>query len=246
MAAFKIMIVEDEAIFADRLELLVEELGYEHLVTVDNSMAALAQMFTQPPDLILMDINIAGEMDGIQLAEKINEKQVTPIIFITSFRDKETFDRALTTGPIAFLLKPFDELQLQRSIELAVQQLAAPEQQTESKEWINDFVAGNFLFIKVRSKLVKVYVPDVYYGEADGQYSTLHTKDRKFVIRIGLGDLLGHFPTEQFLQTHRSYFVNLSRVEEVDLQDSVLSLGNYQVPISRRFKEHLVKRLPSL
>ena len=246
MADFKVMIVEDEAIFADRLELLVEDLGYEHLVTVDNSMAALAQMFTNPPDLILMDINIVGDLDGIQLAEKINEKQVTPIIFITSFRDKETFDRALKTGPVAFLLKPFDELQLQRSIELAVQQLGGHKSTAESDEWVEDFVVGNFLFIKVRNKLVKVYVPDIYYGEADGQYSTLHTKDRKFVIRIGLGELLNHFPAEQFLQTHRSYFVNLSRVEEVDLQDSVLSLGDFQVPISRRFKEYLVKRLPSL
>lgn len=240
------MIVEDEPIFADRLELLIEDLGYEHLISVDNSMAALAQMFVKPPDLILMDINIVGELDGIQLAEKINEKQLTPIIFITSFRDKATFDRALKTGPVAFLLKPFDELQLQRSIELAVQQLGSSKQTTGSEEWIEDFVAGNFLFIKVRNKLVKVYVPDIYYGEADGQYSTLHTKDRKFVIRIGLGELLDHFPAAQFLQTHRSYFVNLSRVEEVDLQESILSIGKYQVPISRRFKEHLVKRLPSL
>ena len=94
MADFKIMIVEDEEIFADRLEILVEDLGYQHLCTVSSSTEALAQMFEKAPDLILMDINIEGKLDGIELAQKINEKKPTPIIFITSFRDESTFKRA--------------------------------------------------------------------------------------------------------------------------------------------------------
>ena len=248
MAAFKIMIVEDEEIFADRLEMLIDQLGYEHLITVPSSTQALAQMFTETPDLILMDINIVGDLDGIQLAEKINAKQPTPIIFITSFRDEDTFKRALQKAPVAFLLKPFDELQLQRSIELAVLQLSKepPNDSASQQQWVKDLIVEDFIFIKVRNKLVKVYVPNIYYAEADGQYSTLHTSQRKFVVRIGLSELLDKFPKEQFVQTHRSFFVNLQKVEEIDLQDGVLHLGAHHVPVSRRFKEVLIKRLPSL
>ena len=119
----KILIVEDEALYADQLEMLCEQLGYEVVGICDNAFSALDTFHRTQPDLSLLDINLDGEVDGIQLAGQISAKEPVPFIFISSLEDDATFQRAQATMPAAYMLKPFNNLQLQRSIELAVGRL---------------------------------------------------------------------------------------------------------------------------
>ena len=81
-----VLIVEDEELYADKMEMQLEKLDYKHLGTVDNSKDALQLIDKDAPDLILMDINIQGEYDGIELADMIHKKSMIPIIFITFYR----------------------------------------------------------------------------------------------------------------------------------------------------------------
>jgi DNA-binding LytR/AlgR family response regulator len=243
----KVLIVEDEELYADKMEMQLDKLGYEHLATVDNSDEALREIETTLPDLILMDVNINGEYDGIELADMIHQKEDIPIIFITSLEDDMTFRRAKRTNPVGFLTKPFNELQLQRSIELVVSQLEKKEEvkHKETKAPLEVFTTSHF-FIKNRQKLEKVNFEDIVYLEADGRYTQIITKNKKYLIRKPLQELHSRLNTNQFVQSHRSFILNLKLVTSVDLFEMIINLDGFHVPLSKRLKEDFLKRLETI
>ncbi len=120
MDSKKVLIVEDEALIAMDLEMIVESMGYNIVGSSDNAIAALDLIANRDPDIILLDINIKGDKDGIELAEIIRDKVKKPFIFITSYADKATLDRAKHTLPYGYILKPFSEKELKASIEIAL------------------------------------------------------------------------------------------------------------------------------
>ena len=243
MTTFKILIVEDEELYADKLEMLVDKLGYEHIATVDNSTDALSIIKQTKPDLILMDVHIKGAYDGIELTDLIHKEQPIPVIFITSMMDDLTFNRATRANPINFLNKPFNDLQLQRSIELSIRQLNSVTKIDATQDWEEDIYFEDFFYIKNRHKLDKVAVADVLYLEADGHYCFIHTKDKRHLVRISMTDLASRLVTASFLQTHRSFLVNLKKIQSVDLQDSVVVVEGKHIPVSKRNREILLKKL---
>ncbi len=249
---FKILIVEDEELYADQLEMLVDKLGYEHLATLDNSQDALNCLKKDRPDLILMDVHIRGEYDGIELASLIQKDFPIPIIFITSLQDDLTFSRASRTNPLNFLVKPFNQLQLQRTIELTVKKLSNISEteptsnstiKKEDEIWENDFFFKSHFFIKTRQRLEKVATNQVLFLEADGHYCQIHIKEKKFLVRISMLELSKRLPEDLFLQTHRSFMINMEKVDSVDLQDSVIIIGEKQVPLSKRNRAMVLEKL---
>lgn len=114
------MIVEDECIISILIEKLVQKLGYNVVGKVENGEDAIDAALRLSPDVILMDIQLGGEMDGIQATEKIKESIRASIIFVTGNSDMGTRDRAMKTNPDAFLIKPVDMTTLKRHLELAV------------------------------------------------------------------------------------------------------------------------------
>lgn len=249
---FKILIVEDEELYADQLEMLVDKLGYEHLATLDNSQDALNCLKKDRPDLILMDVHIRGEYDGIELASLIQKDFPIPIIFITSLQDDLTFSRASRTNPLNFLVKPFNQLQLQRTIELTVKKLSNISEteptsnstiKKEDEIWENDFFFKSHFFIKTRQRLEKVATNEVLFLEADGHYCQIHIKEKKFLVRIPMLELSKRLPEDLFLQTHRSFMINMEKVDSLDLQDSVIIIGEKQVPLSKRNRAMVLEKL---
>ncbi len=123
---------------------------------------------TQQPDLILMDINIRGSHDGIELADIIHKSNPIPVIFITSLKDDETLNRANQTQPISFLIKPFNQTQLQRIIEITVRKLSEGKTgNSKNEEWENDFLFQEHFYVKTRQKLEKIAIENVLYLESD-------------------------------------------------------------------------------
>lgn len=243
MNTIKILIVEDEPLYADQLELLIDKLGYQHLNTLDNSDDVMQQLMEALPDLILMDIHIRGNHDGIELTEMIHQKHTIPVIFITSLQDDLTFNRASRTEAINFLVKPFNELQLQRSIELAIKKLVTSSVSQEVDDWEEYLLFKEQFFVKHRNRLEKIVLSDILYFEMDGHYCTLHLLERKYLLRMSLTKLLAHLPKDQFLQTHRSYIVNKAKIDAVDLRDSMLQLGGKVIPLSKRYKNVVIEAI---
>ena len=120
MENYKILIVEDEVLIAEDIKDSLIELGYDVAEVCYNSEDALEYLYKHTPDFIILDINIRGTKDGIQVAEVIKEKYDIPFIFLSSLSDSETLDRAKRTQPKGYLVKPFKPKDLLTTIEMAI------------------------------------------------------------------------------------------------------------------------------
>jgi len=120
MAESTIFIVEDEVIVARDIQSRLQKMGYEVTGTAARGEDAVERVLDQQPDLVLMDINLRGEMDGIDAAANIRAEYDVPIIFCTAYSNKETLARAKITVPYGYVLKPFDNRELDITIEMAL------------------------------------------------------------------------------------------------------------------------------
>jgi CheY-like chemotaxis protein len=116
----KILIVENERIVADDIKQRLEDLGYEVIGISGNGNDALKKTGEIIPDLILMDIILTGEVDGIETAQKISELYSVPFIYLTAYYDDEILKRASLTQPAGYITKPFDSVGLHAAIQMAI------------------------------------------------------------------------------------------------------------------------------
>jgi PAS domain S-box-containing protein len=130
----KILVAEDERIVAKDIQNTLRHLGYEVPAIVSTGEAALKKIAVLHPQLVLLDIVLKGNMDGIETAKKIRQKFKIPIIYLTAYEDQDTLNRAKITEPLGYILKPFDERALHTSIEMALYKHAMESRLSESEE----------------------------------------------------------------------------------------------------------------
>ncbi len=116
----RILIVEDESLVAKDLTLRLEGLGYDVVGIAHSGEDALIIIEEKMPELILMDIMLRGDIDGIETAALVSERFDIPVIYLTAYSDDETIERAKITGPFGYILKPFEERELRTNIEIAL------------------------------------------------------------------------------------------------------------------------------
>ena len=121
-----VLIVEDEAIVAADLSATVQRLGYDVLEVVSSGSMAVAKVAQLKPDLVLMDITLKGEKDGVTAAQTIGSRFGIPVIFITAHTDRRTIERARAAGPSGYVVKPFDETKLSTAMNQALGRADAP------------------------------------------------------------------------------------------------------------------------
>lgn len=120
MSKTRILVVEDESIVAKDIQRSLEQLGYEVPATASSAASAYEKLEEIQPDLVFLDIKLKGEEDGIHIAEHIKERYNIPVIFLTSYVDQATLDRAKVTEPYGYLVKPFNESDLKTTVEMAL------------------------------------------------------------------------------------------------------------------------------
>ena len=133
MANSKVMIVEDESIISLHIKGSLLRLGYSISGVAASGEAALRKIETTPPDLVLMDIHLKGDMNGIEVSKKIESDFQIPVIYLTANADSVTFQEAKQTSPHSYIIKPFQEKELGMAIELALHQ-HQKEQRSRSSE----------------------------------------------------------------------------------------------------------------
>jgi len=138
-----ILIVEDERIVAMDLRVRLTRMGYTVTGIAGTAEEALARVANAPPDLVLLDICLAGSArDGISIAEELRAGPGLPFIYMTAYSDARTVDRAKTTAPFGFILKPFDERELRATIEMALYKSNVERKLRESQEWLQTTLAS--------------------------------------------------------------------------------------------------------
>ena len=137
MAKARIVVVEDEALVAMDLRAKLEDLGYSVPCSSDSGEEAVKLVSLVQPDLVLMDIRLGGEMDGVQAAGEIHETLDIPVVFLTAYADEATLERAKQTEPLGYLLKPVDHKSLQTVVELALHKHEVDQKLKASERWLS-------------------------------------------------------------------------------------------------------------
>jgi DNA-binding LytR/AlgR family response regulator len=237
----KILIVEDEMIIGANMSLQLTSLGYDVIGIIPTGEEALNQIKQNQPDIILLDINLKGNLTGINTAEIIQEDYNIPIIYVTANADNAHFNKAKSTNPYAFISKPFKKLDLQRAIELVINRMQF-EKDVEipvTEEKANPFILSDCIFVRHHEKMVRVNIKDIFYVEAERNYCRIHCKDKEYLITTTLKDMDDKLPDHHFIRVHRSFIVNLSNIDEIANTHIVIS--KKAIPISSDSKKQLLQ-----
>jgi len=130
----RVLVAEDEVLVAKDIENHLTRLGYDVVAIARSGAEALQQASDTSPDLLLMDVKLRGDMDGIDAAEKIQAQFDVPVVYLTAFADENTLRRAKATGPFGYILKPFDVKDLRITIEMALYKHQMEKRLRESEE----------------------------------------------------------------------------------------------------------------
>ena len=240
---FRILIVEDDMIIAANIAMQLTKLGYEVIGIESRGEEALVHAKLNPPDLILMDINLKGRLNGIDTVKAIQLSYDIPIIYLTANTDEDTFNTAKATHPHAFISKPFNQVDLERTIAL-VQERLVPKKVVESSENFGLEVLNDRIFIRHNGKMVKLLLEDILYIEADRNYCHIITTDNKYLLVSTLKTLEEELSATRLMRVHRSFMVNLSKLDVVT--ESHLEIKRKVIPISKSYKDGLMSRIHTI
>lgn len=227
--SLKILIIEDELIIAEFLKNLIEKQDYKVVAIAIDYKEATAAIEKFKPNLILLDINLNDNINGIEIAHIINTKYKIPFVFTSSYSDSLTLDRVAATNPLNYLVKPYKEEQLYTILKLAEQK--SPVIQKSNR---------NALFIKDRNKYKKIEMKDILWIKADGNYLEVHTQNGIHLIRATLSSFTDNL-NNNFIRTHKSYIVNVDYITKVE--GNRIELSAEKIPVSRMYKELLFEKL---
>jgi DNA-binding LytR/AlgR family response regulator len=248
MGKIRIVVVEDDPLHMEKVEMAIEQLDYHMISVADNAEEALRVIRATKPDLVLMDININGEVDGISLAEKLKDTAPLPVIFTTSYTDKATIDRAKVTNPYAYLIKPLELKSLQAAIELAIYNFTNDQVQQPSDDldfsWEDDILFKNSFFIKVSDRIEKVKYEEVLWMEiAEEKYINIVTREKKLRMRCSLRQLTEKITSNLFVRVNRTHIANASRIDSINEGRQTISIGGEEISLGRTYKQQLLNKL---
>lgn len=245
--------MEDNVIIADDMQSMLEEIGYEVVDNVIVFEQAAEVLKTKEVDLVLIDIILASDKDGIDLGRHIRDYYDIPFIFVTSNSDRGTVESAKTVKPDGYLVKPFEQQDLYTSIEIALNNFVSAkerkrmrlEQTTSDDDSVSfsNAILKDSIFVKKQNLYYRINFDDIYYIKADNVYLEVNTSDKKFLVRSPLKDYLEKLPPHRFYRAHKSYIVNVDHIEAINSKD--IMVKNHLIPISKDFKEFIISSMNS-
>lgn len=239
MKQLKIGIVEDDLVIAASIEMALSQIGYEPVPPVRNYDDALKMIAAENPDLLLLDITIEGKQSGIDLAQKINDDYGIPFIFLTSYSDPATVNRAKLANPYAYLVKPFNEGDLYSAIEIAFNNYNR-EMKTMKQKQHGGHVA-DVVFIKEADLFHKVEMKDILYVESENVYLNIYTANKRHIARVKLDEFIDNCANGDFLKVHRSYAINLKHLESIN--NFTLTVSGKEVPLHKTYRQELLQKV---
>lgn len=243
MDKINILIIEDTKSEEDALTSVLLENDYNIVGVATNYTEALTLFYQHKVDLVIIDVFLNGQPEGITFAETITitPNVAKPFVFLTSSKDRQIFERAKLTKPFSFLLKPFNELEVLYAIEMAIEKFYDQTNVFLSEE--QDTVIGNsHLFIKKKNALKKVALQDIIYIEVEERYCNIITSNENYLVALSLTKITEFLDTNTFAKTHRNYIVNTNKISEIILNENLIILeGNYKITLSEKYKDFIHK-----
>ncbi len=243
MENLKILIVEDDPMIAESLRDILEALGHQVMGIAESGEEAVMELTEKEPDVLMLDIQLKGKMDGVELARLVRKKFEIPVIFTTAYADENTIARASAENPFGYLVKPYGMKDVMASLKVAMNNFQHLKKlQGDQQVTLGD--NREALYLKVDSRLVKVAQSNILYVEAKGDYMLFKTQEKSYVVHSTMKNVEGKLDPERFVKVHRSFMVNLPHVS--DIEDNSLVVADKVIPISRSNKDVLMSRIHTL
>lgn len=184
-----------------------------------NSQEALGILKTENVTCAILDIHLGeNEQNGISLGREISENFSVPFIYLTAYEHPEIIGQAVATSPYSYLTKPFKNSDLIASVEIAVRKFQNTEQQKPS------------LVVKDGEYSVSLLLEKINYIESHRNYLLFHTDEKTYKIRSTIKKIMEELPDTVFIQTHRAYIVNKSKIEKYTAKS--VMINGIEVPVT--------------
>ncbi len=237
MSKIKVLVVEDSPLIAEDIASKLRKNNFEVMEVFDKGEDALDFLKQNEPDLVLLDIKLAGAMDGISTAYVINQSYAVPIIYLSDLSDAETIHRAKQTRPANYLTKPFNEFDLVRAIDLAFSNfITQPPVLGEEKR--------SHIFVKHENTFVRISLDDIVFLHAERSYCNIVTEDKTYVQSISMNHVFDQINNKNFVRIHRSHVININKITALD--GNMVEMGKHKVEMSKAMREELIDRLTFL
>jgi DNA-binding LytR/AlgR family response regulator len=247
MSKTNVLVVEDESIVAKDIQQSLIKLGYNVIGTASTGEKAYALAEEFMPDIILMDIMLKGSMNGIETAAQIKEKLAIPVIFLTAYADEGTLSKAKVTEPYGYIIKPFKEIDLHTSIEMALYKHKKESEILKEREILYSIIENkeskDFIFVKSNSRLVKLNTKEIYYIEALKDYVVINTINTRYTVHSTMKDIERKMPASEFLRVHRSFIVRIDKIASLELPNIILENDKKIIPVGGSYKDELISKL---
>ncbi len=238
MEQIKVLIVEDQLLIAEDIAAKLQKHNFEVTAICDRGEDALDKLNESLPDLVLMDINLAGKIDGIETARRIQEKHTIPIIYLSEHTDSNTASRAKQTLPASYLSKPFKEVDLINAIEIAFHNARAGRQPASARISL----LPEHVFLRTNNQaFIKLAYDDILFLEADKVYCDVITKDKRYKLSISMNHVHEQLDNPDFVRVHRSNVINVNNITA--LEGNVVHMGEHEIQMSKDYKDALMAQL---
>jgi len=218
----RLYIVEDEPLIAETAKMALESYGMKVLGISEDYENALQQIQDRQANMVLLDINIQGEKDGVELALTL-EKLNIPYLFVTSQTDPSTLARVKKTKPLGFIVKPFTESGLLSNIELAWHKISLEKEE--------------YIIIRSEGERIKLNQASIQYLKAFDNYCYIITVGNEYLVPHTLKHTAKKLNSNIFIKSHRSYIVNVQKIKGIK-SDKVI-IENVEVPMSHTYKNQI-------
>ncbi len=241
MSSVKVAIVEDDLLIAEDIRVKLKKSGYDIISMVESGEEILHDLRINPvPDLIIMDIHLAGDIDGIQTVERINKEYTLGVIYLTDDHQSETIKRAALTRPISYIVKPFNEHQLHAAIELAFSN-ASYIKSRPNELGDSPYRLENAIFIKDKTRFIRLEINDIIRLQGDRMYTDIISKERKYKVTGPISKVSGSFFDPFFMRVHRSHVVNINHIRQ--FEGNMLYFEKGEVQVGKKYREEVFKKL---
>lgn len=236
MPKVKILIVEDELIIAQDIAFQLEDMGYEVVEMATSYDEAVAAIKEHSPSLVLLDIEILGDKDGVDVAMYIRENTGLPFLFLTSNADFSTVARAKSTRPNGYLMKPLKKNDIFTSVEMALANNNAVQATAKSGD-------DDTIFVQQEDGLTKISQSAILWLKAGGNYTEVHTATERLLVRGNIKDTHSRL-NDNFYRVQKSYVVNLKAIDKI--HHAYVMINETEIPVGHKFREGLLARINKL
>jgi DNA-binding LytR/AlgR family response regulator len=219
-----VLIIEDDLLFATRLEAIISETPHQFIGHCNSAAEAQHWLTHNTCDVALIDIHLGKGLNGIEISKEFKKLKI-PVIFITAFPSDEIYNESLHNDESYFLVKPFDRFTLISVLDKIDRSRISPT-----------------FILKDNNQLIKMEWIHLLYIEVDGNYCIYHFNNKRIAIKTSLVKIINEYKTNSpLIQIHRNLAVNKNKISRVNTKESWLELDEIRMPVGAKYLNEVSK-----